>query len=1087
MASNRDRIGAALDALAAGLRPYVDRALASSTNGRKWWDVLGEREGKRYSPDDPQALLVAVNAFWPVFSKTLSPGHRSYANEARDVRNKWAHHESISSDDAVRGLDTIERLLTAVSAADQAAQVRRLKYEVQREQYDREARRESAKAATAPVESGVAGLKPWREVAIPHADVRAGNFVQAEFAADLWQVHHGEGSREYVDPIEFFRRTFLTGGLADLLTQAALRLSESGGTPVVDLQTNFGGGKTHSMLALYHLFCGRPLTDFPDDVRELLAKAGVNELPPVSRAVLVGTAISPGVPRVKDDGTKVNTLWGELAWQLGGRAAYEMVAEADASKKNPGDQLKELLARYAPVLVLVDEWVAYARQLSDDETVPGGTFETQFTFAQALTEQVKAVPGALLVVSIPASDRGDVSDLEVGGVRGREALARLRHVVHRVDAPWRPANADESFAIVRRRLFEPLAGPDAYRARNATARHFVDFYRRDGSAEFPSECKDSAYEAKLVAAYPIHPELFARLYEDWSTLEKFQRTRGVLRLMAKVVASLWAAGDATPLILPGSLPLADPQVEGELTRILDEAWKPVIDADVDGPGSLPAQLDATNTRFGQRQATRRVARTLFLGSAPTSGSANRGLPEQRVKLGTVLPGESPAVFTDALRRLAQQATYLYADGERYWYSLTPSVNRKAQDEAERLKGSQDVVHVELVSRLEAAIDVRGTCFTGKHIAPASSAEVLDEARCRVVALPPHAAHVRARTSDAVEYAAELLRSRGGAGRSYRNMLVFLAADAGRLPDLEAAVRELLAWQRVRQGEDELDGFQRRQVADRCAAAEQTVGLRLAEVYQWLLVPSAEPGSADVRWEALRFDGRDAIAKRAAEKLLQADLVRVEMAPVFVGMDLRGVLAPLWESGHVTLGKLWEHYATYLYLARMRDIGVLQECVRRGASYPGWDVEAFATASGYDEKTGRYLGLVVDDEPVSVSAATLLVQPEIARRQVEPDREAAPSTDAETEMRRDAGPESRVLPTHPVRFHGAVQLQPERMGRDLMAIQQEVLQHLQRADGGRITVTLEISDESTGYDETTIRTVTENARTLRFEQFGFESG
>ena len=205
--------------------------------------------------------------------------------------------------------------------------------------------------------------------------------------------------------------------------------------------------------------------------------------------------------------------------------------------------MRELFNEHGPCLVLVDEWVAYARQLHDQSDLPAGTFETQFSFAQALTESAKLARNCLLVISLPASDttgsphtRAD--DAEVGGQRGREALDRLRNVVGRVESSWRPASAEEGFEIVRRRLFEPLVDPAQFKDRDVVARSFADFYRSQHQ-EFPLECRDADYEKRIRAAYPIHPEIFDRLYTDWSTLVKFQRTRGGLRLMAAVIHSLW--------------------------------------------------------------------------------------------------------------------------------------------------------------------------------------------------------------------------------------------------------------------------------------------------------------------------------------------------------------------------------------------------------------------------------------------------------------------------------------------------------------------------------------------------------------------
>ena len=171
--------------------------------------------------------------------------------------------------------------------------------------------------------------------------------------------------------------------------------------------------------------------------------------------------------------------------------------------------LRELFNEYGPCLILIDEWVAYARQLHDQSDLPAGSFETQFTFAQALTESAKLAGNCLLVICCPprtrtGSPHTQADDVEVGGIRGREALDRLRNVVGRVESSWRPATAEEGFEIVRRRLFEPLAGPDAFKQRDVTARAFADLYRAQ-SAEFPPECRDGDYEKRIQAAYPDPP------------------------------------------------------------------------------------------------------------------------------------------------------------------------------------------------------------------------------------------------------------------------------------------------------------------------------------------------------------------------------------------------------------------------------------------------------------------------------------------------------------------------------------------------------------------------------------------------------
>jgi predicted AAA+ superfamily ATPase len=647
--SNKDRIGKAMDLLRQGLAPFVDREF-SNIYGNK-----AEDKARSYLQDDRAmarkpladwdvaALLKLMGDSWnDVFRNTLGFAERSLANELRDWRNKWAHQAPFSSDDTDRALDSATRLLTAISALE-ADELGKMKIELRRVIYDEQVRGEKRKVGGSLIESSAANsLKPWREVVTPHPDVATGKYQQAEFAADLWQVHLGQGSDEYKKPSEFFKRTFLTESLKRMLVGGVRRISGQGGDPVVQLQTNFGGGKTHSMLALYHLFSGAKANELVG-VDDVLAAAGVKSLPEAKRVVLVGNKISPGNPVTKADGTVVRTLWGELAYQLGGKKAYARIKADDEKATSPGDVLRELFKDYGPCLILIDEWVAYARQLHDQSDLPAGGFETQFTFAQVLTESAKLAGNCMLVISLPASDtqgspHTQADDVEVGGIRGREALDRLRNVVGRVETSWRPATAEEGFEIVRRRLFEPLAGPDSFKMRDVTARAFADLYRTQ-SAEFPPECRASDYEKRIQAAYPIHPEIFDQLYGGWSTLVKFQRTRGVLRLMASVIHSLWEKGDKNPLILPSTIPIDDSRVQFELTRYLSDNWVPIIEKDVDGPSSLPLRIDADQPNLGKLNAARRVARTIYLGSAPTSTAAHRGIEDRRVKLGCVMPGE----------------------------------------------------------------------------------------------------------------------------------------------------------------------------------------------------------------------------------------------------------------------------------------------------------------------------------------------------------------------------------------------------------------------------------------------------------------
>ena len=1090
---NRDRVGHAFEALAAGLGPFLDRRMRGRA-GPEWLPAWAAQanpplRGPASLSDPALQLRIMADSWDGAFRDELGRTERNLVSELRDTRNRWAHNEAFSRNDTYRALDSIERLLVAVDAT-QSSEVGRSKDELMRERYEEQARRAAASAdvlATQPA----AGLKPWREVIQPHDDVARGRYSLAEFAADLHQVALGEGAEEYRDPAAFYERTFLTAGLRDLLTLAIERLVGTGGSPVVDLQTSFGGGKTHSMIALYHLFSGTPVDRFPQEVQDLIRSLWPERMPAVRRAVLVGTRIAPGSASVKPDGTEVGTLWGEMAWQLAGREGFELVADADRTRSNPGEGLGRLLAACSPCLVLIDEWVAYARGLIADDTLRGGSFDTHFSFAQALTETVRTTPGALLVVSLPASaptgGTSSGSEIEVGGAGGREALRRLRAVMGRVESSWRPATAEESFEIVRRRLFQPVETA-RLRDRDATARVFGEFYRTQG-AEFPVECREGAYVERIKRAYPIHPELFARLYEDWSTLDRFQRTRGVLRLMATVVHALWSGGDQTPLILPASVPLGEAAVANELTRNLDDAWKPIMDTDVDGPGSLPRALDNEYKNLGRYLAARRVARTVFLGSAPRAGSANQGIDAGRVRLGCALPGEAVAIYGDALNRLADRATYFYAGGGRYWFATQPSVSRLARDRADLLmQGDRHELHDLLVQRLKENEARRGP-FAGVHAAPGGPGSVADVPEARLVILGPDIPHTRSEDSLALGQARAVLDSRGTGPRDYRNMLVFLAADQRQVGNLEQAAADFQAWSSIAQDAPSLGltHHQEDQVAGRRADAERAVGLRLAETYQWLLVPRQPVPTGPIEWDAMKADGEGGLAERAGRKLVNGGGLYTSYPPVLLRLQLDGPLAPLWEGGQVTVNEVWEAYAKYVYLHRLRSVDVLCDCVASGPNSTLWESEGVAVAEDLDEKTGRFLGLVTGGAAASCRGTTLLVQPDLAAAQVEADREAA-AAPREGASLAEAGPPTpeAAEPSRLRRFYGVVGVDPERLGRDAGRIAQEVVAHLNALMSTEVEITVEVrAINPDGFPEEVVRIVNENAASLRFRSHEFE--
>lgn len=938
-------------------------------------------------------------------------------------------------------------------------------------------------------------LKPWREVAVPHQDVLLGTFQQAEFAADITAVRKGKAVPVYQDAANFFERTYITEGMQLLLTQVVQRLAGQGGEPVIQLQTAFGGGKTHTMLAVWHLATRTcALEDLPGVV-PLVEKAGVVDLPKATVAVIDGTAYSPGQPWTQGR-TTIRTLWGELAWQLGRAEGYALVADADTSGTSPGKEvLRQLLEKHAPCVVLMDELVAYIGQFEAGAKPSGGSFESNVAFVQALTEAVKLVPNAILLASLPESE------IEVGSARGVQALKALEKRFGRVQALWRPVATEESFEIVRRRLFEPIKNEHE---REAVCRAFEKLYREEG-ASMPVETQEARYLDRLRQAYPMHPELFDRLYEDWSTIEGFQRTRGVLKLMAKVIHRLWRAQNADLMIMPGSLPLADSDVGNEMTYLLPNGWPAVIERDIDGDRADTTELEQREPRFGQVHAARRVARTVFLGSAPSSVSTRtttRGLDRARVLLGCVQPGQRSALYSDALGRLADRLHYLNSNGDRgvdttrYWFDTRANLRREMEDRKRRFDDNGEV-RKRLQSearKLFAGV----TLFEGVHeFTPA--ADVKDDSALRLVVLSPETPYLKEAPQAAQDAVREYLRSHGSQPRLRANRLLFVAADHAGLNRLRDAVRTHLAWESIVEDVDggrlNIDQVQSRQAKAEQKASGDVVGRVARECFKWLLCPAQEdPMAAAPSVEVFPIATSGGSHAAELERVCKDnELVITTWAAIHLRESLRRLY---WKNGRVAVDArtYWADTERYVYLPRLKDRDVLRSAISKGAV----SKDFFGIAEGQTDD--RFDGFQFGAPIGMIGESVLLIEPSAAAeyaaklavgRATAETPAVSPTTSIVEPVRTPSGPISPVAPAigdrlgtyRPVlkEFHASADVNASTAKVRFSVIADEIIKLLVQDPRTKVTVTVEVHAEfPQGAEEQLRRSVSENAKTLQFK-------
>ena len=1079
--ANTERVSRALELLRDGLGPACEDAWQRHY-GDDWLQKVNRalRNPQRDpSTDDSAFLFNGIKATWrEVFNQGLGQSVLSLVFEVSEVRNKWAHQQSLSSDDTTRALDVMERVLEAFGNADERGKIRSLRRDLMRQTFDEESRSERRRTAAQATEGTPhAGLAPWRDIITPHADVASGNFEQAEYAADLAQVADGSADPEYQDPRQFYSRTYITQGLRELLAGAAWRLSGAGGDPVIELQTNFGGGKTHSLIALYHLASGTDAAKLPG-VADVLAEEGLTLPANVNRAVLVGQMISPSAPLPVGGGIRLHTLWGRLAYQLGGKDGYDMVRADDVAGTSPGAALTKLFRRFGPAVVLIDEWVAYARQLRDGngsgaERLAGGDFDTQFTFAQTLTEAAAAVPNVVVLISIPASD------VEVGGPRGRTALEKLKNVVARKAAQWQPASPDESFEIVRRRLFDPIPA-DKAKVRDGVIRAFCDMYR-DQSGEFPPGVAEGEYRRRMELCYPIHPELFDRLFDDWSALDKFQRTRGALRLMALAISELWKRDDRSLLIMPGNLPMDFGLLVSEMKKYLEDGWDPVIKSDVDGANSTPLRIDSNTKHFGRLSAARRAARTVYMGSAPRP-DGKRGVDLKSVVLGCAQPGESPQQFADALRRLSGEATHLYVDGAQYWYSLTPNVTRIADDRARSNFDDRDADD-ETRARINAQRD-RGA-FTAVQVFAEGPGDVPDnDDGVRLVILEPNATQSpNDANSPAMALADRILAQRDAGPRVNRNLVVFVAAAANRLAELRNASRRYLAWQSITGDESmDLTAHQQRQAETKMDETSKQVDSLIAETFTLVLTPSQQPGTSDIEWQTIRVNSAGDLAARISRKLDSEEKLIDTYSGVRIRMDLDR--RDLWsERGDIAVHKLWETYARFLHMPRLANRETLNQAIANRATTLTWQQDTFAYAEAHDGE--RWVGLHAD-KAVAPAPSGLLIEPNRVPEPAEAPQlppGVPPGGPGHPADPPGGDPGSGIESAQPTSFYAQFELHPVRCIKQLDEIVENVSNKLGDSE---IELILEIrAKNQRGFNEATRRTVSENVRNLKAHSSEFE--
>lgn len=1085
---NQDAIYQAINIYRDAMRPFILRNLKNARY------LEPEHRYENLSDIDVGDFPHLVRKYWThTFSHRFDPDRdmRSTIGIIREGRNQMVHADTgdLSDDSALAQLHHIAEVLGEINAPAEKRAVEAIRAET----FDRIA---SQKAATPEKPKQprrkVADLTPWRDVITPNPDVINDTFKKSEFAADLQEVFEGKAkTAEYGETEIFFNQTYITPGLRQLLVNALKRLGGKGGDPVIQLKTGFGGGKTHSLIALYHLVTGMDiLRDLPregkyarlcSELDEIFTEAEWDPATPMDAAVsvLVGTYLSTTDADETQQGDPLNTLWGKMADQLGGQDAYDIIADAARQGISPGgSQLDALFKHVGPSVILIDELVAYVRNVHDV------TQDSISTFFQAVTESVNRSENVILIATLPESK------VETGGEGGHAAMASLESILERVHAVSIPLVLDNAFEVVRRRLF----GSEINEAeRDATCEAFRRMYQ-NAKAEYPEGVSDQNYLQRMKACYPIHPEIFDRLSQDWAAIPGFQRTRGVLRMMATCISRLYREHDTSLLIMPGNLTLNDSALSDEFTKLLGRAggnWDPVVQ-EIESYGSRVDQIDQKSQNFiDVGGAARRIARTIFLGSAPSG--AVKGIRHRDIHLGTVEPGHGGvSTYNDALSRMGGALYFLYNLDERYYFHAEENLNKVAIDRAAEYK--PDDIFKEVVKRLERLIGRDSQV----HVCPDSPSAVKDSAELQYVVLHPQVSIPSRSKEEETAQAAALAILTGDTEdarqRSFRNTLLFITARQDDLRELSNLMKHYLAWHSIMNGDDlhsrigNLEGERADQTRENLETNDDEVTKALFKAYRWGLAPlQADEKEASYDFSTIKARSTDArLMRRFREQFTKDEAIIPDMSVTHLTEKLQRYI---WSSEpyqyHIEIDRLWELMAQNVYMPRLKDRNVLAACIRDGV-----EQGSFGYAAAYQDDDYQHFRFEAPIGRLRIEKGTsaVLINPELAAvikagQEGEPPPDPAPPVlhGVDSEDEKDSGMVDPVPPKGPTHVVVRKVLPLELpFTDDLDTLQSEIVTALQ-ADGGNVVVEITLTaNKPGGFSENIARAVKQNCEHIKAE-------
>ena len=772
------------------------------------------------------------------------------------------------------------------------------------------------------------------DLCTPRKDILQGTLTEADYAADLAQVLKGTAPKEYQDPAIFFSTTHPTRGLCNLLSNVCLRLGGKSAqvASIFRLDTNYGGGKTHALIALAHVARGmRGVAN----IGEFLSPALVPPSP-VHVAAFDGENADPVNGHAVGDGIRAYTPWGEIAYALGGVPAYTLIRNSDEKGIAPGaDTIRELFGDH-PTLILIDELSIYLRKQGARD-LPSAAKQLT-AFLTALFKAVESSPNAALVYTLAIGKK----DKKASDAYSQEnqIIADMMQEAESVSARKAtlldPTEEDETIKVLRRRLFAHID--------DAGAKRIVDAYVRlweQNKESLPSFGLKEKHREEFYEGFPLHPEMIATLKEKTSTLGNFQRVRGMLRLLARTISRLWEQKPKdTYAVHLHHIDLSFSPIRQEIiTKLGQQAFVPALKADIaaaaeDTP-SLAERMDA-EFYAGMAPYASCVARSIFFHTLAFNDSL-KGATENELRYSILSPGMELSFIGDAIRRFRQESAFLDERPNRpLRFMVEPNLTQMIHQREKQID-PQDIR-----TRLN---DVIKTTFSGKVFSlvafPSISSDIADSAENPQLAIMGYEAATVSGNSQSLEVPELICRlfrekSNDGNIRLNRNNLVFVVADESRVEDMKALMRRRLALEDMRNPalQQDLADHQKNQLQERYRKSEQELALGIQQAYRHVFYPSrdkVEDSPVDLAHTTIEV--QNASANPGAG---QNQIIRVLQGANKLRLEGDNPDAPLYiikrtplRKGQITTAALRDEYRRDPALAILAADSILIKAIRTG--------------------------------------------------------------------------------------------------------------------------------------------------------------